>query len=180
MTDLISSLASTLGVDAAKATALAGGVLGPIVSSVSDDDASAGAAVKSAIPELGGWERAANAALGGGGSESGGGLLGAASGLLGGGAGGMLGGSAGGMLGALAGAVGGDEARSTVQVGALLSDLGIDASKAALVAPLLLNFLKDRLSGDVLDKVLAAAPMLASVAGGKGAAGMLGGLFGKS
>jgi len=174
MTDLISSLATTLGVDATKAAALAGGVLGPVVSSVADDDAGAAAAVKSAIPELGGWEKAAQSALGGG--DSAGGLLGAASGLLGGGGGA-------GMLGALAGAVGGDEARRTVQLGALLADLGIDASKAALVAPLVLSFLKDRLSGDVLDKVLAAAPMLASVAGGKGAAGVLGGLgglFGKS
>ncbi len=185
--DLIASLASAVGVDQAKATALAGGVLGSLKGVVEEKvGGDAAQQMDSAIPELGGWEQKAQAALAPEAEESGlGGLLGGLAGAAGGG-------SAGGLMGALAGAIGGEDAKHTVAVAGVLSGLGLDASKATLAAPVLYDFLKSRLSPDLLSKILTVAPLLAAVKGGGAAApadptggalgaaaGMLGGMFGK-
>jgi hypothetical protein len=165
-------------VDEHKAKALAGGVMGLVTNSVKEEAGEdKAAALQAAVPELGGWQEQARAALGGGGG--GGGLLG---GLLGGGGGG------GGLIGSLAGAVGGQKAQDTVAIIQILERFDVDTSKAALVAPLILDFLKDKLSPELLGTVLKAAPMLGGGEGGEGQSGgglggalsgALGGLFGR-
>ncbi len=178
--DLIGQLAGALGVQEEQAQAVAGAVLGTVKKQVADEaGGDAAAKVDAAVPELSGWQAKAQSMLGGGGGGGGGGLLGAAAGALGGGGGGLL--------GAAAGALGGEDARQTAALVTILGKLDIDPSKAALVAPLALSFLKDRLDPKLLNTVLSAAPMLAGGASGAGsdggglgaAAGMLGGLLGK-
>ncbi len=169
--DLISTLAGTLGVNPEQAEAVAGSVLGGVSDAVKDrfdDDTASG--LEAAVPELAGWKDKAAALLGGGDSEpaESGGLLGGAAGMLGG---------AGGLLGAAAGALGGDGLKDVAAVAGILDKLGIDGAKAALVAPVVLDFLKKRLDPGLLDKVLQVAPLLSG--GDKGGiAGALGGLFG--
>lgn len=142
--DLIQSLSSQLGIPAEQAQAVAGGALGFLKDKLGGD----GAKLDAAVPELGGWEKAASAATGGGG------LLGMAAGMLGGSAG---------------------EAAGLV---AILAKVGLDADKAQMVAPLVLDFLKSRLPPEMVSKVLAVAPMLTGGGGGAaGALGALGGLF---
>ncbi|MCB9744198.1 MAG: hypothetical protein H6741_35040 [Alphaproteobacteria bacterium] len=167
--DLISSLASTVGLEPKQAQALAGTVLGGVRSSLEDEEGSEQASrLDEAIPELSGWQAQAASLLGGGG---GGGGLGAAFG------------GAGGLLGAAAGALGGQQAKDAAAVVALLGRFDVDPAKAALVAPMILSFLKDRLNPQLLSSVLAVAPMLSGAApeGGEpsgGIGGLLGGLFG--
>jgi hypothetical protein len=89
-------------------------------------------------------------------------------------------------MGAMLGAIGGAAAQAG-EVAAVVSLLGrfnIDASKATLVAPLLLDFLKSRLDPGLISKILAVVPMLAGAGGntpgggGGGLGGLLGGLMG--
>ena len=174
--DLISTLAGQLGVDPEQAKALAGGVLGGVKGAVAEEDDAAAATLAGAIPELSDWEQKADAMTGGDMQAGGvGGLLGAATDAMGGG-------GLGGLLGAAAGALGGEQGKDIAAVVMLMDKIGIDSSKAALVAPTVLSFLKERLPDGLLDKVLAAAPMLAMVSGGdKGDdkdGGGLGGLLG--
>ena len=70
---------------------------------------------------------------------------------------------------------------------AVLDRFGVDKSKAALVAPVILDFLKKKLDPSLLEKVLMAAPMLAALKGGArpetpaapaAGGGLLGGLGG--
>lgn len=174
--DLISQLTATLGVDDAKAQAVAGAVLGRVQAEVAESGGDEAAErFSGAVPELSGWQEKAASLLGGGDAGSGG-----AGGLVGA----LGGGGAGGLLGAAAGALGGEDARNTAAIVALLGRFDIDASKAAMVAPLVVSFLKERLDPKLLDTVLSAAPLLAGGGGDAGgglgaAAGMLGGLFGK-
>ncbi len=169
--DLIAQLAGTLGVDEGQAQAVAGAVLGKVKDEVAEGAGDEAAdQLSGAVPELSGWQDKAASLMGGGG---GGGLLGA-----------LGGGGAGGLLGAAAEALGGEDARNTAAIVTLLGKLDVDAGKAALVAPVVLSFLKDRLDPKLLSTVLSAAPLLAGgggdARGGLGAAaGMLGGLFGK-
>ena len=88
-------------------------------------------------------------------------------------------------MGALGGAVG--QASEVAGVVALLQRFNIDAGKASLVAPLLLNFLKSRLDPKLVGGILAVMPMLANLGSGGGNApgggggqggGGLGGLLG--
>ena len=171
--DFISKLSSTLGLDPEQTQAVAGTVLGAVQNQASPEDAEQLAA---AVPELSTWKQAAEATAEAPSSGLGG-LLGSASGLLGGG-------GAGGLLGAVAGAVGGQSAQDMAGVAAVLSRFGVDASQAQLVAPMVLDFLKDRLDPSLLSKILSAAPMLAGSAGESegglsGAMGALGGLLGR-
>lgn len=177
--DLIGTLSSQLGIDPNQAQALAGSVLGGVRNQVAEQaGAETAQKMESAIPELGGWEKAASSMFGGGSgvSAGAGGLLGAATGMLGGG-------SAGGLMGAAAEAIGGSEARQAAQLVAVLGELGIDAKMAGVAAPTVLGFLKDRLPDNVLDAALAAAPFLVGSDDdggddGGGIAGAIGGLFG--
>jgi len=173
--DLLGTLSSQLGIDNDQAGALAGSILGKVQGQVDEDTASGLAA---AVPELDGWKAMAAKAVGG----DSGGMLGGAAGALGGG-------SAGGLMGALAGAVGGQQAQETAALVGVMGKLGLDRSKAAMVAPIVLDFVKDRVDPALLSKVLAAAPMLTALTGGgsddaappsgmAAVTGALGGLFG--
>jgi len=185
--DLISTLAAQLGVDPEQAKALAGGVIGGVQGAVAEEDDGAAKEMESAIPELSEWKNKADAMTGGDMQAGGvGGLLDAATDAMGGG-------GLGGLLGAAAGALGGEQGKDVAAIITLMDKIGIDSSKAALVAPTVLSFLKDRVPAGLLDKVLAAAPLLAAVGGGGddkddkddkdddkggGLGGLLGGLLG--
>jgi len=167
--DLIGQLAGQLGIDASQAQALAGTVLG---AAQRQAEPGAAAEMASAIPEMDGWAAKAEQVQ----EQSSGGF--------------------GGLLGAAAGALGGQQAQDVAQIVTLLGRFGVDTSKASMVAPTILSFLKERLDGQVLQVILSAAPMLAGAAGAGGgaaapaaggddgfglddAAGMLGSMFGR-
>jgi hypothetical protein len=155
--DLISQLSSTLNLSTEQTQALAGSVLGAVKSQSGGD----AAAISAAVPELSTWSgKAASLAQGSG---------------------------MGGLLGSAIGALGGKSAQEAAGVAAMLSRLGLDAGKAALIAPVVVEFLTERLSPDVLQRVLAAVPMLSGVVQDrdgdgldvKDALGAIGGLFGR-
>lgn len=160
--DLIGQLSGALGVPESQAQAVAGGLLSMVKQrTAAEAGGGAAAALDAAIPELGSWQAAAaTEAAAPAASDALGGLLGgaAASGLL--------------------GAVGGAKAQEAAVVAQLLGKLGLDPSAAATVAPIVWSFLKERLPPDVLGMVGKAAPFLGA-GGGGGAAGVLGGLFGR-
>lgn len=176
--DFIGQLSQQLGVDNNQAQGLAGSLLKLVQGTVKEKlGADAAEQMGQSIPEMQNWQQAAQArtppAESGGG---GGGLMGALGGL-----GGMLGGQGqsgggGGLMGALGGAVG--QAGEVAGVVALLQRFNIDAGKASLVAPLLLNFLKSRLDPKLVSGILAVMPMLANLGGGGGSPGGGGGLGG--
>ncbi len=188
--DFIRELSTQLGVEAPKAEAVAGSLLGMVQQQLGDTtDATA---LGKAVPELGQWQASAASLLGGSGGGGGAGALG---GLLGGGGGeavagalgGLLGGGGGGGAGGLGGALGGLLGGAGGELGAiagLLGKLGISADQAATLVPLAISFLKSRLSPELLGKLMQAVPFLAqgegASAGLGGLAGALGGLLGKS
>jgi len=182
--DLIGQLSQQLGVDSSQAQGLAGSLLKMVQHTVTDRvGADAAAQMNNAIPEMQGWQQAAAPAAPANPSGGGGGMMGALGGLLGGGQGAS--GSGGGGLGGMLGGLGGMAAQAGEVAGivALLQRFNIDGGKAALVAPLLLNFLKSRLDPALLGRILPALPMLANLGGGGGTSGggglggMLGGLL---
>ncbi|RKH11587.1 hypothetical protein D7V97_10805 [Corallococcus sp. CA053C] len=171
--DLIGQLSQQLGVDGTQAQGLAGSLLklvqGTVQEKVGPD---AARQMDQAIPEMQGWQQTAAAQAP---TADGGGLMGALGGLMGGGGGG-------GLMGALGGAAA--HAGEVAGVVAILQRFNLDAGKAALVAPLLLNFLKSRLDPALVGKILAVVPMLTGGSGGSGPqgggglGGMLGGILG--
>nr|WP_255442780.1 DUF2780 domain-containing protein [Corallococcus sp. Z5C101001] len=171
--DLIGQLSQQLGVDGTQAQGLAGSLLKMVQGTVQEKvGPDAAQQLEHAIPELQGWKQAAAEQAPAG---DGGGLMGALGGMLGGGGGG-------GLMGALGGAAA--HAGEVASVVAILQRFNLDAGKATLVAPLLLDFLKSRLDPGLVTKVLAVVPMLTGGAGGGsgsqggGLGGMLGGLLG--
>ncbi len=182
--DLIGQLSQQLGVNGTQAQGVAGSLLKLVQGTVKEKlGPDAANQLGSAIPEMDSWQQAAGAAAP---SQGGGGLMGALGGLVAGNDGGGGGGGGGGM-GAMLGAIGGvaTQAGEVAAVVSLLGRFNIDASKASLVAPLLLNFLKSRLDPGLVGKILAVVPMLAGAGGaggntpgGGGLGGMLGGLLG--
>jgi hypothetical protein len=180
--DLIGQLSQQLGVDGNQAQGLAGSLLKMVQGTVHEKvGPDAAKQMGQAIPEMQGWQQAADAQAP---AQDGGGLMGALGGLMGGGSSG--GGAGGGLMGALGGAAA--HAGELAGVVAILQRFNLDAGKAALVAPMLLNFLKSRLDPGLVGKILAVAPMLAGVGGGGGGGpqgggggglgGMLGGILG--
>jgi hypothetical protein len=175
--DLIATLASQLGVDPQQAQAVAGTVLGSVQSQVAENvGAEQASALGAAMPELGGWQAAATAMMGAAAPAAapsmGGGLLGSFASAAGGGLGNSL-----------LGAVAGEGVAQQAQLVGLLSQLGIGADKAALVAPTVMSFVKERVPADLLDQVLKAAPgLLAAMGQGEapaaGVGGMISGFFG--
>lgn len=164
--DLIGALSQQLGVDSNQAQGLAGGLLGVVQAQVKDKLGDGAAQqLSAAVPELAGWQQAAQAAPA---PSTGGDMLGALTGALGG--------QGGGVLGALGGLVGGSAGQALQQAGdvaavaGVLQRFNLGADKAALVAPLLLNFLKSKLDPALVSKVVGALPMLAGLVGGAGAA----------
>ncbi|MGE6757484.1 DUF2780 domain-containing protein [Corallococcus interemptor] len=176
--DLIGQLSQQLGVDGTQAQGLAGSLLklvqGTVQEKVGPD---AARQMDQAIPEMQGWQQQAQARAPAG---DGGGLMGALGGMLGGAGGG---GGGGGLMGALGGAAA--HAGEVAGVVAILQRFNLDAGKATLVAPILLNFLKSRLDPGLVGKILAVVPLLSGGSGGGGPqgggglGGMLGGLLGK-
>lgn len=183
--DLVNVLASQLGVDPNQAQAVAGAVLGQVQQQVGSEDAEGAEALASAVPELGGWQEQAASMLGAssGGGDGFGGMVANLTGGGEGGGGGMLSGLAAaagsGMGNDLVEAFAGKEAAQQAQVVGLVGKLGIGPEKAALVVPTVLDFLRERMGDDMLEKVLQYAPMLAGAAGGDsgGAAGGLGSMM---
>ncbi|WNG35231.1 hypothetical protein F0U61_17360 [Archangium violaceum] len=187
--DFIGQLSQQLGVDSNQAQGLAGSLLKLVQGTVKEKmGPQAADQMGQAIPEMQGWQQQAEAQTSQAQQpESGGGLMGALGGL-----GGLLGGQGqgqsggGGLMGALGGAMG--QASEVAGVVALLQRFNLDAGKASLVAPLLLNFLKSRLDPQLVSGILAVMPMLANLAGGggntpggggaQGGGGGLGGLLG--
>jgi len=184
--DFIGQLSQQMGVDSHQAQGLAGSLLKLVQGAVKEKmGPEAAGQLDTAIPELGAWQAQAQAQQAAQ-PESGSGLMGALGGL-----GSLLGGqgqgaSGGGLMGALGGAV--SQAGEVAGVVALLQRFNIDAGKASLVAPLLLNFLKSRLDPQLVSGILLVVPMLANAAGGKppegggstgggGLGGLLGGLI---
>ncbi|NMO22624.1 DUF2780 domain-containing protein, partial [Pyxidicoccus fallax] len=168
--DLIGQLSQQLGVNGTQAQGLAGSLLKLVQGTVKEKlGPDAADQMGRSIPEMDSWQQSAGAAapqadagggglmgaLGGlmGGGQGGGGGLG---GLMGGGQQGGGGGGLGGMLGALGGAAA--HAGEVAAVVSLLGRFNIDAGKATLVAPLLLDFLKSRLDPGLVSKILAVVP----------------------
>ncbi|PTL80467.1 DUF2780 domain-containing protein [Vitiosangium sp. GDMCC 1.1324] len=184
--DFIGQLSQQLGVDSNQAQGLAGSLLKLVQGTVQEKmGPQAADQLGQAIPEMQGWQQQAEAQTQQGGAGEGGGLMGALGGL-----GGLLGGQGqsggGGLMGALGGAMG--QAGEVAGLVALLQRFNLDAGKASLVAPLLLNFLKSRLDPKLVGGILAVMPMLANLGGGggttpegggsQGGGGGLGGLLG--
>jgi hypothetical protein len=178
--DLIGQLSQQLGVNGTQAQGLAGSLLKLVQGTVQEKlGPEAADQLGRSIPEMDTWQQAAAPAAPPTQQGGSGGLMGALGGLMGGSQGG--GGSGlGGVLGSLGGAAA--QAGEVAAVVSLLGRFNIDASKATLVAPLLLDFLKSRLDPGLVSKVLAVVPMLAGVGGGggntPGGGGGLGGLLG--
>lgn len=179
--DLIGQLSQQLGVNGTQAQGLAGSLLKLVQGTVKEKlGPDAADQLGRSIPEMDAWQQAAAPAAPPTQQGASGGLMGALGGLMGGGQGGGEGGL-GGMLGSLGGAAA--QAGEVAAVVSLLGRFNIDASKATLVAPLLLDFLKSRLDPGLVGKVLAVVPMLAggggnTPGGGGGLGGLLGGLMG--
>ncbi len=170
--DLIGQLSQQLGVDSQQAQGLAGSLLKLVQGTVKEKmGPDAADQMGKAIPEMNGWEQAAATQSPQPQAGGGGGLMGALGGLMGGGQGQSGGG---GLMGALGGALGG-QAGEMAGVVALLQRFNLDAGKASLVAPLLLNFLKSRLDPKLVSGILAVMPMLANLGGGGGGGGSPGG-----
>lgn len=163
--DLIAQLSSQLGVDPTQAQALAGAVLGGVKDQVGEHvGTEAAQSLDAQVPELSTWQQQASQTLEQPKAT-----------------GGLLGGLAGGLGGQLLGAVGGEEAKQVAQLGAILEQIGVDPGHVALVGPMVLAFLKERMSEEWVTRALAVAPLLSGAAkGGTSAAalGALGGLFG--
>lgn len=181
--DFIGQLSQQLGVDSHQAQGLAGSLLKLVQGTVKEKmGPEAADQMGQAIPEMQGWQQQAEARQAAQ-PEAGGGLMGTLGGLLGG----QGASSGGGLMGALGGAVG--QAGEVAGLVALLQRFNLDAGKASLVAPLLLNFLKSRLDPKLVSGILAVMPMLANLGGGgggntpggggaQGGGGGLGGLLG--
>lgn len=159
--DLIAALTSQLGIDAGKAEGLAGAALGALQQQVSQKLGGAdAAALAGQIPEIGQWKAQADALSSGSGGA--GGLLRAASGLLGASLGG--GGSAGGF-----------DLGSLLQ---LAAKAGVGPGAAKQLLPLVLQFLQARLDPALLSKITAAVPALSGGGNKGGLMGALGGILG--
>lgn len=157
--DLIGQLSSALGVESNKAQALAGTLLGAARSQLAENgDAEDVAKLDAAVPELSDWKSTANAqvqdpSVGDGAGEGLGGLFSS------------LSKAAGSSMGQqLIGAVAGEGAREKAAVVSVLGQLGLQPSHAAMAAPVLLDFLEDRLSKDWTSRLVKAAPILMGLA----------------
>lgn len=166
--DLIEDLSSQLQLDGGQARGLAGSLLGLVQDGVRDKlGPEAADNLAGAVPELGEWSGDAQA-LAAQPEPASGGL------------------DLGGLLGAGLSALGGPQAQALGPVASILGKLGLDASKAQLVAPLLMNFLQSRLDPELMSKLTSALPWLGMLTGasptpasseGGGLGAMLGGLL---
>lgn len=144
--DLIEQLAGTLGIDAKAAQAVAGVVLGAARDQVPDEET---AKLDEAVPEIGDWSSVADQVLDSASEEASGGLFGAIARFAGSGVGNDL-----------VGAVLGEDAQDTAQIVALFKSIGLKTEHASLAAPIVLNFLVERVGQEWTDRILQGAPML--------------------
>lgn len=167
--DLIAGLSKAMGVDSKQAEALAGAALATVKGQMAEGEPEGAKKLDAAVPELGGWLATAKAMV----AEK------PAAAPEASGFGALLGMAGSGVGNQLLGAVAGKEAQDAALFAALLSKLGLDAQKAAMAAPFVLDFLKSRLDPVWMDRIRQAAPFLtgAPAGGAAGAAGMLGNLF---
>ncbi|HEX8538609.1 MAG TPA: DUF2780 domain-containing protein [Cystobacter sp.] len=178
--DLIGQLSQQLGVDSHQAQGLAGSLLKLVQGTVKEKiSPEAADELGQSVPEMHAWQQQAQPQ-----PEASRGLMGALGGLLGGQA---QGASGGGLMGALGGVLG--NAGEVAGLVALLHRFNLDPGKAALVAPLLLDFLKSRLDPKLVSGILSVMPMLTQLTGdnkppegggtpgGGGLGDMLGGLL---
>ena len=171
--DLISGLSQAMGIDNTAAQALAGAAMATVQGQAAEESPAAAAQLGSAVPELGGWLETAKSFAGGAAPAADTGMLGGLMGLASSGAGNQL-----------LGAVAGKQAQHTALLVGVLSKAGLDASKASMAAPVVLQFLQSRLDAGTLETLLSVAPFLTGgtpPAGGGGAAaalGALGSMFG--
>jgi hypothetical protein len=166
--DLISGLSQALGVNPQQAEALAGAALATVKGQAADQGAAAAPLAK-AVPEMDGWMAKARAMM----AEAPAPAAAPASPL-----GAALGFASSGLGNQLLGAVAGQEAQDAALFAGLLGRLGLDAQKAAVAAPLVADFLRDRLDPATFDTLRKAAPFLQGGGAPAGAASVLGGLFG--
>lgn len=164
--DLIESLSSQLQLDGGQARGLAGSLLGMVKDGVADKlGGEAAESLASAVPELGEWKQDADALAAQ--PEPAGGF------------------DMGSLLSAGMSAFGGQQAQSLAPVVSLLGKVGLDASKAQLVAPMVMNFLESRVDSGLMQKITSALPWIGMLTGSSSAApteassGGLGSMLGK-
>lgn len=147
--DLIATLAPKLGLDPQAAEALAGAVLGAARTQVPDAET---AKLDEAVPEIDAWSKTAERVL----AEPDDGDGDASGGMLG-----MLAKAAGSGLGnELLGAVMGEDAQEAATVVALFQKLGLEPSHAAMAAPMVVDFLEERVGDAWAERIVKAAPVL--------------------
>lgn len=182
--DLIGTLTSQLGIGKEQAEGAAGAIFGAIKAEAPAGDFQA---LADKIPEAAGWMNAAAALTGGGGGgapDLGGLLGGALSGMLGGGGGAAAAPSAGGLLGSAMQSLGGAGGNlgALASLLPLLQNLKLDQNILSQLAPIVLNFIQQRMGAEAIGKLTQGSPLLgqlASMAGGSGGAGGLAGMVGK-
>ncbi|MBX2800657.1 MAG: DUF2780 domain-containing protein [Myxococcales bacterium] len=159
--DIIESLSGQLGLDPRQAQALAGAVLGAARDESADEET---AKLEQAVPELDQWASVAQSMLSEGGADDGdsggGGLLGSLAKMAGSGLGNEL-----------VGAVLGEDAQETATLVAVMNKLGLDTSHATMAAPVVLEFLENRLGDEWTERIVKGAPMLMGLIRTQGAEG---------
>lgn len=183
--DLIGNLTSSLGIQPDQAQALAGSLLGglksQVQSEVGDNEAQA---FDQAIPELGQWGQQAAKMLGSSDvtQTDSNGLMDLVGSLAGGGNSGGGGGALGGLLGAATSLLGGGSSASAKAGGfdigqliGLLGALNVDPAKSTDLGGNMIDFLKARLSNELMETLSEKIPMLSVFTGRSG--GGLGGLL---
>ena len=151
--DIVGTLASRLNLPPEQAQAVVGAVLGAARTQVPDAET---ARIDSGVPELSGWMKAAESVLAQPAAPSaGGGLLG-----------GLMEAAGSGLGNQLLGAIAGQEASQAASAVAVLGRLGIQPQHAALVATLVIDFLTARVGAEWTQRIVAAAPALATAAPG--------------
>lgn len=146
--DLIGQLATTLGVDPKMAEAVAGQVLGMARDQAGDEET---AKLDEAVPELQGWQATAQQVMASGEGGGGGGLFGSLAEM-----------ASTGLGKELVGAVLGEEAEDTAVLVGLMNKLGLKAEHATMAAPVVKDFLEERIGSEWMDRLLQAAPLLSS------------------
>ena len=160
--DLVSGLASAVGIPQDQAKAVAGLVLGMASTQVSEQKPELAAQMSTAIPEISGWQAAADTfvrSL----SQSAPAAAPQAEPQPQGLFGGLLSAAGGGLGNQLLGAIAGPEVAQGAQLAMVLDRIGLTTEQAAAAAPVVLNFLKSRLDESIVQQIVAAAPLLGSL-----------------
>lgn len=161
--DLVSGLASAVGIPQDQAKAVAGLVLGMASTQVSEQKPELAAQMSTAIPEISGWQAAADTFVRSLSQSAPAEAPQAAPQPQGGLLGGLLSAAGGGLGNQLLGAIAGPEVAQGAQLAMVLDRIGLTTEQAAAAAPVVLNFLKSRLDESIVQQIVAAAPLLGSL-----------------